>query len=246
VSVSSPEPSRNQRALLGGDTLSKDLRRPRTGAREASAGARHEVTFEQQTKFTDSGLRGHKSGGAEGQSLLGEAPKAKQTLPIYVYCITSNAAKPQPQSQPWPSSARYHGQWVSRKQDGDVSAGTGKEASADVKEVDSRSVHVSNVDYSTTPEELLDHFNSCGTINRGTIICDKYTGNPKGFAYIEFQEVNSVANALLLSESAFRERELKVTAKRTNKPGKGKGRGKGKGKGKYGRGRKGGWYSPYW
>lgn len=36
------------------------------------------------------------------------------------------------------------------------------------------------VDYSATPEELQGHFQSCGTINRITILCDKFTGHPKG------------------------------------------------------------------
>jgi hypothetical protein len=36
------------------------------------------------------------------------------------------------------------------------------------------------VDYSTTPEELLAHFEACGTVERVTIVCDKYTGKPKG------------------------------------------------------------------
>jgi polyadenylate-binding protein 2 len=50
----------------------------------------------------------------------------------------------------------------------------------DKKEADGRSVYVGNVDYGSTPEELQEHFNSCGTINRITILCDKYTGHPKG------------------------------------------------------------------
>jgi polyadenylate-binding protein 2 len=37
------------------------------------------------------------------------------------------------------------------------------------------------VDYSATPEELQNHFQSCGTINRVTILCDKWTGHPKGY-----------------------------------------------------------------
>ncbi|KYF39430.1 RNA recognition motif-containing protein, partial [Toxoplasma gondii TgCatPRC2] len=35
------------------------------------------------------------------------------------------------------------------------------------------------VDYSSTPAELQEHFKSCGTINRITIMVDKYTGHPK-------------------------------------------------------------------
>lgn len=51
----------------------------------------------------------------------------------------------------------------------------------DSADVDSRSVYVGNVDYGTTPEELQGHFQACGTINRITIICDKWTGHPKGY-----------------------------------------------------------------
>ena len=48
-----------------------------------------------------------------------------------------------------------------------------------------------------TPEELQRHFQSCGTVNRVTIMTDKM-GNTKGFAYIEFLEPDAVASALLL------------------------------------------------
>lgn len=49
------------------------------------------------------------------------------------------------------------------------------------------SIYVGQVDYSSTPEELLAHFESCGTVERVTIVCDKFSGKPKGFAYLEFQ-----------------------------------------------------------
>lgn len=48
--------------------------------------------------------------------------------------------------------------------------------------VDDRSVFVNNVDYSVTPAQLEAHFNSCGMVNRVTILCDKFTGHPKGCA----------------------------------------------------------------
>ncbi|SCV67048.1 BQ2448_5694 [Microbotryum intermedium] len=82
--------------------------------------------------------------------------------------------------------------------------------SDDEKEaVDSRSIYVGNVDYGSTPEEIQAHFASCGTINRVTILCDKYTG-PKGYAYVEFADPSLVANAVLLNESMFRGRLLKM------------------------------------
>lgn len=36
------------------------------------------------------------------------------------------------------------------------------------------------VDYGATPEEIQGHFAACGQINRVTILCDKFTGHPKG------------------------------------------------------------------
>lgn len=110
-------------------------------------------------------------------------------------------------------------------------------AAEDKKDVDARSIYVGNVDYESTPEELQAHFQSCGTINRVTIVCDKYTGHPKGFAYIEFAEPALVAQALVLNESTFRGRPLKIVPKRTNLPpfmlrGRGGGRGRG-GRGGY-------------
>ncbi|KZV51917.1 polyadenylate-binding protein 1 [Dorcoceras hygrometricum] len=89
---------------------------------------------------------------------------------------------------------------------------------ADKEEVDSRSIYVGNVDYSCTPEEVQQHFQSCGTVNRVTILTDKF-GQPKGFAYVEFVEIEAVQNAVLLNESELHGRQLKVSAKRTNVPG---------------------------
>lgn len=106
--------------------------------------------------------------------------------------------------------------------------------------IDQRSVFIGNVDYGATPEEIQAHFQSCGTINRVTILCDKFTGHPKGYAYVEFADPSLVGNALFLNDSLFRGRLIKVTAKRTNVPGfmrggmRGGGRGRGFGGAYYG------------
>ena len=54
------------------------------------------------------------------------------------------------------------------------------ELSESKEDVDSRSIFVGNVDYSASPEEIQAHFQSCGSINRVTILLDKFTGTPKG------------------------------------------------------------------
>ncbi|RAL52986.1 unnamed protein product [Cuscuta campestris] len=89
---------------------------------------------------------------------------------------------------------------------------------ANKEELDSRSIFVGNVDYACTPEEVQQHFQTCGTVNRVTILTDKF-GQPKGFAYVEFLEQEAVQEALQLNESELHARQLKVMPKRTNVPG---------------------------
>ncbi|KAI4107719.1 MAG: hypothetical protein L6R37_001404 [Teloschistes peruensis] len=81
----------------------------------------------------------------------------------------------------------------------------------DREDIDARSIFVGNVDYGASPEEIQSHFQSCGSINRVTILLDKFTGHPKGYAYVEFTEPNLVAQALVLNESMFRGRNLKAS-----------------------------------
>ncbi|KAJ1331923.1 polyadenylate-binding protein 2 [Microdochium nivale] len=106
----------------------------------------------------------------------------------------------------------------------------------DKNDIDSRSIFVGNVDYSVSPEEIQAHFQSCGSINRVTILLDKFTGQPKGYAYVEFTEPSLVAQALVLNDSVLKGRNIKVTPKRTNVPGMSRGRGRGRGRGGFGRG----------
>ncbi|KAG8876091.1 cytoplasmic RNA-binding protein [Tulasnella sp. 332] len=83
------------------------------------------------------------------------------------------------------------------------------ETEEDPAVVDARSVYVGNVDYSSSPEEIQQHFTSCGSINRVTILCDKFTGNPKGFAYVEFADPAFAETALALNDSLFKGRLIK-------------------------------------
>lgn len=80
------------------------------------------------------------------------------------------------------------------------------------EDIDTRSIFVGNVDYGASPEEIQAHFQSCGSINRVTILLDKFSGHPKGYAYVEFSEPNLVTQALVLNESVFRGRNIKVRA----------------------------------
>ena len=104
---------------------------------------------------------------------------------------------------------------------GGAGSGGGDGASAAAAEQikkDGNSVYVGQVDYLTKPEELLAHFEACGQVERVTIVCDKFTGRSKGFAYVEFQTEDAVELALKLDGSEFRGRNLQVTHKRVNDP----------------------------
>ncbi|KAJ2161485.1 Polyadenylate-binding protein 2 [Coemansia sp. RSA 552] len=127
---------------------------------------------------------------------------------------------------------------------------------AEADDADARSIYVGNVDYVTTPEQLQEHFKGSGAINRVTILCDKFTGHPKGYAYVEFESTDAVTKSQLLDGSMLHGRPLKVNPKRTNVPGMNRGRGRGRGRGFYGYpprgrgfrgrgGRGGAYYSPY-
>lgn len=111
---------------------------------------------------------------------------------------------------------------VKKVSGGASSAATSADAAASEAaqaDIDARSIYVGQVEYSTTPEELGKLFSSCGQVSRVTILSDKFTGQPKGFAYVEFASADSVVNAMMLNDTEFKGRVLKVSPKRTNVPG---------------------------
>ena len=80
---------------------------------------------------------------------------------------------------------------------------------------------------------------SCGTVQRVTIPGDRQQ-HPKGYAYVEFLEVEAVQNALKLTNSEIGGRAIKISAKRTNEAGVARGRGgragargRGRGRGRF-------------
>uniref|UniRef100_A0A8B9FDP4 RRM domain-containing protein n=1 Tax=Amazona collaria TaxID=241587 RepID=A0A8B9FDP4_9PSIT len=102
---------------------------------------------------------------------------------------------------------------------GNLEAGLLLKEISDKMEIDQRSIYVGNVDYGATAEELEAFFHCCGKMNRVTILCDRFSGHPKGYAYIEFEEQSSMKAAMVLNKSLFRGRVIKVLPKRTNVPG---------------------------
>jgi len=101
--------------------------------------------------------------------------------------------------------------------------------------LDDCSIYIGQVDYEATAEELRLHFSSCGIINRVTIMVGP-TGHAKGYGYIEFGDKEAVDKALLLDDTPFKGRQLKVLPKRQNQSAASRGQamgGRGGGRGGY-------------
>lgn len=62
-----------------------------------------------------------------------------------------------------------------------------------------RSVFVGNLDFEEDDERLWKHFEACGEIEYVRIVRDSKTNLGKGFAYIQFNDFQSVNKALLLN-----------------------------------------------
>ncbi|KAF4746109.1 hypothetical protein FOZ63_018225, partial [Perkinsus olseni] len=104
----------------------------------------------------------------------------------------------------------------------------------------SASVFVGNLPWSMTQDWLYEVFGDCGSITRCFMPTDRETGNPRGFAYIDFDSEDSAEKATKLSGTDLEGRQIRVNYNQpresSGKGGKGKGKG-GKGKGGKGKGK---------
>jgi RNA recognition motif-containing protein len=58
------------------------------------------------------------------------------------------------------------------------------------------SIHVGNLSFSTTEEELRQAFSQYGAVAEVKIVTDRETGRPRGFAFVEMPDSNEAANAI--------------------------------------------------
>jgi RNA recognition motif-containing protein len=72
-------------------------------------------------------------------------------------------------------------------------------------------IYVGNLDYGVTENDLKDAFAEFGEVESANIIKDKFSGQSKGFAFIEMPN-NSEADAAIkaLNGSPLKGRNLKV------------------------------------
>jgi RNA recognition motif-containing protein len=89
-------------------------------------------------------------------------------------------------------------------------------------------LYVGNLAYSVTEDELRQTFSEFGEVDTVNVITDKFSGQSKGFGFVEMPD-NSEADAAIkaLNETALSGRNIKVNqAKpREQRPGRGGGGG---------------------
>lgn len=86
-------------------------------------------------------------------------------------------------------------------------------------EADACSIFVGNIASDVTPEIIEEHFAECGEIKRITLLHDKHTGVPKGYAYVQFESADVQEKALRLNGTVLKGNKINVYKKRTNFPG---------------------------
>ncbi len=76
-------------------------------------------------------------------------------------------------------------------------------------------IYVGNLSYEITEEDLRQEFASFGEVTSVSVITDKYSGRPKGFAFIEMSSVSEGQAAITgLNGKTLRERPLVVNTAR--------------------------------
>jgi RNA recognition motif-containing protein len=72
-------------------------------------------------------------------------------------------------------------------------------------------IYVGNLSYEMTENKLNELFSAHGAVTSAKIIMDQYSGNSKGFGFIEMKERNEADNAISdLNGKNILNRELKV------------------------------------
>jgi RNA recognition motif-containing protein len=76
-------------------------------------------------------------------------------------------------------------------------------------------IYVGNLPYNTTEDELRGAFAEFGEVSSVNVITDKFTGQSKGFGFVEMPD-NSDADAAIkgLNESMMGNRSIKVSEAR--------------------------------
>ncbi len=87
----------------------------------------------------------------------------------------------------------------------------------------SKKLYVGNMNYATTEQSLCSLFSQYGEVTAANIVFDRYTGQTKGFGFVEMANEDQARNAIAaLDGNEFEGRRLRVNEaierNHTNRP----------------------------
>ncbi|MBI5755390.1 MAG: RNA-binding protein [Nitrospirae bacterium] len=100
---------------------------------------------------------------------------------------------------------------------------------------------VGNLSYEASEKDLTELFAQAGTVESVKIVTDKYSGQPRGFGFVEMSTSGEAQNAIsMLNGTSVKDRNITVTeakprTERDTRDSRGGGRGHGGGGGGGGR-----------
>ena len=104
-----------------------------------------------------------------------------------------------------------------------------------------KKLYVGNLAYAVTDEDLRNLFSQSGTVESVAVISDKFTGQSKGFGFVEMADASGADAAIkALDGSELKGRNIRVNEA---KPREGGGGGRGGDRDRSGGGRGNRWYS---
>ena len=88
----------------------------------------------------------------------------------------------------------------------------------------SKKLYVGSLAYSVTDQDLKDLFSQSGTVETVAVISDKFSGQSKGFGFVEMADAGEAAAAIQsLDGTEFKGRNIKVNEAKPREGGGGGG-----------------------
>lgn len=109
-------------------------------------------------------------------------------------------------------------------------------------------IHVSNLSFNVTDEDLKDFFAEYGEVSSAKVIMDKFTGKSRGFGFVEMPDDEAAKKAISELDNGLVEgRAIRVSEARPreDRPNNNRGGGGGQGRGGFARSGGGGYNNRY-
>ena len=72
-------------------------------------------------------------------------------------------------------------------------------------------LYVGNLAYAVTNEDLMELFAQAGTVEKATVVTDKFSGQSRGFGFVEMADQDGATRAIeTLNETDLKGRRIKI------------------------------------